>query len=95
MNQRRAATQQALERLAPLMRAIPAAHRNNPHELAIWLRAAGTLDGLSARDAAAIADATAAVGEWREAAAQSDDIARLYYDPQIRKAAEATGRSVD
>jgi hypothetical protein len=34
--------------LAPIMAAIPAAHRQNPHEMLGWFRAARQINGLDA-----------------------------------------------
>jgi hypothetical protein len=85
----------ALGKLDVLMRAIPAKDRDNPHQLVGWLRAASQLDGLRPIEREALAAATVAVGEWREAVHQQNEFAALYHDPRIRKAAEATGKNID
>jgi hypothetical protein len=95
LNDRRGAAQRALANLDVLAKVIPARDRENPHELAAWLRAAAQMNGLRPVDHEAVIDAIGLVDEWRDAASQSDAAARLYHDPRIQKAAKGLGKDVD
>lgn len=84
-----------LGKLDVFMKVIPAKDRDNPHALASWLRAASQLGGLRPIERQAITDAQIAVGEWGKAAKQQDELAALYYHPQVQAAAKALGHDVD
>ena len=95
IDDKQAAARQALGKLGGLMAKIPAAHRNDPGELELWLAGAMQMSGLRPVVQNAVGDALVQVREWREAADQEQELARLYHDPRVRKAAEAPGKSLD
>src|SRR5689334_17077189 len=95
MADKRSAALQAVRKLDVLWNCIPMSERGNPARLASWLRSAFLIGGLPPHEYAALAQAQEAVTQWREAENLQSELAALYNDPAIRKAAESTGRDID